>query len=383
MDRMQHLALKKETLLQIAFVRDKVCSYAFIHVFINDKFTRSIVEFINAHFDPSEHCFVFCGGRPEEQFPLPEGDNIFICDNPACLAVSDAVSKVIFHGLFNWDIIVFLYEHPEFLEKSYWVVWGGDLHDAPSTLVDDYVRSHFQGIATNAHSRKVYQQRYGKEKAFFPLGICFESIEYERIVATPVPQKKYVQIQVNNSTHPSTLEVLHSLEKFKDENIIVTTVLSYGRQTWQKKILGEGKDIFGHKFYPVMEYIPKDKYIKLLARNDIFILNQKRPQGMTTAFTSMILGKKVFMHGNISDFLHEEGYTLHDTRSLGTLSFEQLCANPAADENKRLAAGRFDPVIQKERWRNIFDYAPPTIPDQDTRPGVSRLNAADCAFVTS
>lgn len=360
MDRIQYLELKKERLLQVASVRSKIGSYPFIHVFMNDKFTRSIVDFINTHFDPAEHCFVFCGGQLEKEFPLPEGDNIFNCAHPACLAVSDSVSKVIFHGLYNPEIVLHLYEHPEIMKKSYWILWGGDLHDAPSTLVDDYVRSHFQGIATNAYSRKIYQQRYGKEKAFFPLGICFESIEYERIVATPVPQKKYIQIQVNNSTHPSTLDAFHSLAKFKDENISITTILSYGMQEWRKKIVDEGKMIFGNKFSPIMGYIPKETYIKHLARNDIFILNQERPQGMTTAFTSMLLGKKVFMRGDISEFWRDEGYTLHDTRSLDTLTFEQLCANPAPEENKRLAAGRFDPVIQKERWQNIFAYEPPT-----------------------
>lgn len=363
MDKMQLLEAKKNILLHVADVRGKVSSYKFIHVFVNDKFSKSIVDFINAHFSASEHCFIFCGGHSAEQFPLPEGDNVFNCRHPACLAVSDSVSKVIFHGLYSTDVVEYIFQHSEIMNKSYWIPWGGDLHDAHSNPIGDYVRRNFQGVAANAYTKKIYQQRHGEGKVFFPFSMTFQSIEYERIVATPVPQKKYIQIQVNNSTHPSTLEVFNNLAKFRDENIIVTTILSYGIQKWKSKILEEGKRIFGEKFRPIVDYIPKEAYIKILARNDIYILNQHRPQGMTTTFTSMLLEKKVFMRGEISGYLHDEGYSLYDSRSLPALSFAQLLDNPAKEKNKHLAAGRFDPVFQKQCWQNIFAYVPP-MPDR-------------------
>jgi hypothetical protein len=356
---MRQLEWKKNLLLQIASLRDKISSYKFIHVFVNDKFPRSIVEFINTHFPASEHCFVFCGGSPEKSFPLPKGNNIFNCPYPECLAVSDSVAKVIFHGLYHNGVIAYISEHHEIMAKSYWIPWGGDLHDIPSTPVGDYVRSNFQGVAGNAYTQKIYQQKHGKGKVFFPFSISFQSIEYEKIATTHVPQKEYVQIQVNNSTHPSTLEVFKYIERFRDEDIVVTTILSYGEQEWQRKILDEGKRIFGEKFCPILKYISKEAYLKFLARNDIYILNQDRPQGMTTAFTLMALGKKIFMRGDISEYLYDEGYTLYDTRSLPELSFEEFCANPVKEENKRLAAKRFDPAFQKQCWRTIFAYEPP------------------------
>ena len=349
----------QKTLLQLAEIRSKITSYKYIHVVTNDKFSASIVTFILKHFDPSEHCFLFCGGHPAAEFPIPEGDNIFSCSNPAALGVSDAVSKVIFHGLYDGGVVRYLSEHPEIMAKSYWVPWGGDLHDVPSTPTDDYVRKNFQGVAANAYTKKIYQRKYGQGKVFFPFSICFESIEYEKIIATPIPKKQYVQIQINNSAHHSTLEAFEFLEKFRNENIRVTTILSYGSINWNAKIIREGKRIFGDKFRPIQDYIPKEMYIKLLARNDIFILNQDRPQGMTTAFTSMLLGQKIFMRGDISEYLHDEGYTLYDTRSIAGLSFEELCANPAKEENKRLVPRRFDPAFQKQCWKALFDYEPP------------------------
>ena len=349
----------QQTTQQLAEIRVKICSCKFIHVMTNDKFSSSIVKFIHGHFAPPEHCFLFCGGHPEEKFPIPEGYNIFKSSHPAALGVSEAVSKVIFHGLYDWDVILYLNEHPEIMAKSYWIPWGGDLYDAPGNPVGDSVRGNFRGVGSDGYTRRVYRQKYGTENVLFPFDICFEPIEYARIIATPIPQKQYVQIQVNNSAHHSTLEALHALEKFKAENILVTTVLSYGGDKWSNKICDEGKRIFDDKFIPIQSYIPPDMYIKLLARNDILILNQHRPQGLTTAFTSMLLGQKVFMRCDMRKYLDDEGYTLPDTRGIPELSFEELCANPAKEENKRLAARRFDPVFQEQCWRNLFDYEPP------------------------
>jgi hypothetical protein len=246
------------------------------------------------------------------------------------------------------------------MRKSYWIPWGGDLHEADDNPIGNYVRSNFQGCAADAYTKKIYQQKYGKGKMFFPFSLTFSSISYDKIITTRIPKKDYIRIQVNNSTHESTLEVFSSLEKFKNENIMVTTILSYGNQKWREKILSAGQQIFGAKFLPVVKYVPADAYLKFLAKNDIYIMNQRRPQGLTTAFTAMLLGQKVFMRGEISGYLRDEGYTLYDSGSLASLSFEELCANPAREENKRRAAGRFDEAHVRQCWRNIFEYKPAT-----------------------
>lgn len=358
MEKVQNFATRKDILLHVSSLREKIRSYKFIHVLINDKFTKSTVEFISKHFTVSEHCFVFIGGASQESFPLPVGDSIFSWPSPYCLAVSDSVSKVIFHGLFHYGVILYLYENPEIMKKSYWIPWGGDLYEAEDEPVGNHVRRNFQGYAGNVYIRKIYEQKFGKSKVVFPFSISYSSIAYDTIISTPIPQKDYVQIQVNNSTHFSTLEVFDSLKKFKDENIRVVTILSYGKQQWIDKILACGEKIFGNKFFPVVRYLPPDAYIKLLARNDVYILNQGRPQGMTTTFTSMLLGQKVFMRGEISEYLFEEGYTIYDTNKLSQLSFEQLLENPSKEKNKILASQRFDENFVRQCWKNIFEYEP-------------------------
>ena len=357
--------ISEEEKLKSIRLRAEMSTCRFIHVLKNDKFCKPIVDFINRHFDPEEHFFIFLQiyAHSFDEFPLPEGDNVFYSEDPACLAVSSLVSKVIFHGMYSNIIADHVRKHPEILEKAYWIPWGGDLYNPliqPNKSLP-YVQARVRGVAGNARIIAEYKRRYGSEgKVFLPFNVTFESIPYAEILAQPIPQKDYVQILVNNSAHPSTLEVLRALEKFKDENIRVATVLSYGATQHNQEILELGQSIFADKFFALTEYVPPDEYLKFLAKNDIYIMNQERPQGMTTAFTAMLLGQKIFMREECSGYLSDEGYTIYPTASLPDLSFAELCAlDPAdAEKNRQLADRRFNPKQVAEAWRNIFEYEP-------------------------
>ena len=68
---------------------------------------------------------------------------------------------------------------------------------------------------------------------------------------------------VNNSTDLTTLEMLDLLSKFKDENIIVTTNVSYetfNQQNVKQQILEKGKsgillNIFSRSFFHSSAYV--------------------------------------------------------------------------------------------------------------------------------
>ena len=43
----------------------------------------------------------------------------------------------------------FFYSHPKLLrEKAYWLIYGGDLYDAPRDEKNDFVRNNFKGYLT-------------------------------------------------------------------------------------------------------------------------------------------------------------------------------------------------------------------------------------------
>lgn len=359
---MNELESKRRYLEKLRFLRDKIQTFKYVHVFYNDKFCKSIVEFIADNFIKDEHCFIFTGGIPESEMPLPNKPNVFSFPGSICLSNSDNVDKFIFHGLYMPAIDILLYNNRDILQKSYWLPWGYDIYETDNdTEMMSYVKGHMAGVAANNRVRQLYTEKYGHyghTPHFFPYNITYESIPYKAIISTKVPLKDYYQILVNNSSHETTLEALGFLKGFRNENIKVYTILSYGDHQWDEKIIKKGKDLFGDKFIPVTNYIPPEQYIKFLARNDVFILNQRRPQGMTTFFAMMLLGKKVFMRSELSEYLKMDGYSIGDTQAIPEMSFAELLQVSEPDTNRRLAAQRFDPTHVRKFWETIFDDIP-------------------------
>lgn len=361
---MKELSSKYQYLLKLSNLREKIPNYKYVHVLYNDKFCRSIVEFISDNFNRDDHCFVFTGGISENKMPLPSRPNVFSFSGSICLNNSDKVNKFIFHGLYMPNIDAILYNNRDILKKSYWLPWGYDIYETDNdSEMMHYVKGHMAGVAANSRVRQIYAQKYGhygSQPHFFPYNITYESIPYQTIISAKVPRKDYCQILVNNSAHETTLEALDFLKNFRDENIKVYTILSYGDQRWNDRIIKNGKNLFGLKFTPITKFIPPEQYIKFLARNDIFILNQRRPQGMTTFFAMMLLGKKVFMRSELSDYLKMDGYSIGDTQAIPDMSFAELLAATALEKNRELAAHRFDPKHVREFWQTIFDDIPDT-----------------------
>lgn len=359
---MNELELKREFLLKLNFLRQEIPNFKFVHVLYNDKFCKSIVEFISDNFNRDKHCFIFTGGLPESEMPLPDRPNVYNFPSCLCLNNSDRIDKFIFHGLYMPNIDKFLFKNRDILAKSYWLPWGHDIYETDRDSAEmTYIKGNMAGVAANNRVKRIYLNKFGnteKLPQFFPYNITYESIPYQTIVSTKIPQKDYYQILVNNSAHKSTLEALELMKKFKNENIKIYTILSYGDMRWNNQILKKGKDLFGENFIPLTKFIPPDQYIKFLARNDAFILNQGRPQGMTTFFAMMLMGKKVFMRSELSDYLKMEGYNVGDTQAIPEMTLTELLEPVGKERNRELAAQRFDPTHVRNFWQTIFDYKP-------------------------
>jgi len=109
-----------------------------------------------------------------------------------------------------------------------------------------------------------------------------------------------INIQLGNSADPTNnhIEVLEKLTKYKDENIKIYTPLSYGDEEYAKSVIIKGKELFGEKFVPLVEFIPFEKYLEFLSEIDIAIFAHKRQQAMGNTITLLGLGKKVYMRSD-------------------------------------------------------------------------------------
>ena len=330
--------------------------YEFIHIIHNDKYSAPMVHLINKYFDMNRHCFMFCGGYDEKSFKIPEYPNVYKGKIWGMRFNPEKVKKFILNGLFAEDIVDWLYVHQEFLPISYWLIWGGDLYTSPKEEKNEFVRRHVHAIATTT-DKQVYFDRYGEKPTFH---FIFSPPVGKEILDSITPvQKDYIQVQVNNSADKSTIEVLKTLEKFKDENITVTTILSYGDMPYKDQILEIGQEIFGEKFKPVLSYMSESEYAAHLAQNDILILNQNRQQGFGNITASFYLGKKVFMRQDVSQYgyYQEMDVKAYSTQSIKEIDFKTFIEFPeeTKKKNKAIIQNLFEEKYIASLWQAIFD----------------------------
>lgn len=327
--------------------------FKYVHLMFNDKFNKSVVDFLNKHFKQQDHLFL-CK-RFYKEFPFPTGTNVLEILSLCQINWNELqAEKIICHSLFDKEVINFLFAHKEYLKKAVWIMWGGDFYNYPEDEKNIYVRQNFAQYVTNYEKEEIaaklkiditpYRLRYN-----FPV---------DKKILDRCIQKKHddIVIQINNSADDSTLEVLECLRKFADKNIRIRTILSYGKLAYKDMIIQKGKEYFGDTFEYLDKILPPRDYANYLAENDILILNQDRSQGMGNTLASFYLGKKIFIRKEISTTtrLEREGFVVYDTNTIKDLSFAEFVKNDYAEQNKEAVKKSFDEDVIKSQWEAIL-----------------------------
>ena len=310
-----------------------------LHVCNLDKFIPPFVKLVNEEFGEENHQFWLPDVGKLNEYPLEKADNIFIGKRTLAgqlkvyfrlLLMLHRAEKVILHGLFNLRVITLLALCPWLLKKCYWIIWGGDLYQyqKPKLNLKGEIKESL---------RKFVIKRIGHLVTYIPgdvelarkwygaRGEYHECLMYLSNVVNPqvlqgVEQTEHTHsgltILVGNSADPSNnhIEALEKLLPYKDQDIKIYVPLSYGDQTHAKKVIEQGKDWFGEKFFPMVSFMPLDQYLNFLKSVDMAIFNHKRQQAMGNTITLLGMGKTVFMRSDVNQwfFLDALGVSIKD-----------------------------------------------------------------------
>lgn len=336
----------------------EIKKYKYVHLMNNGIHAINIIKFINKYFDNNEHCFIFpCVMFYETQKKLEGVKNVYYC--PISNIDVNKNNKVIVHGMFDLSLIKALYKNKNVLNKTYWFIWGGDLYAAPDSKIDNYVRKNVAGILTS-FDKEVYENKYGKCNSYYDVTYPHEITE--NMITQNLKEDGIVHIQINNSADETTLEMLDILSKFKDEPIKISTILSYvtaGQKDFRMQIIKKGYEIFGNKFHPLIDFIPKEEYVNHLASIDIYISNQNRQQGNGNATFIYSLGGKVFLKNDTSVYkkYNSIGIKIFDTYQIKDLSFQEFCGFNAEEKQKSISLlkERMKDETKERQWRTFFN----------------------------
>lgn len=341
-----------------------------LHVVYAEKFMAPFINFVNQHFNPSQHLFFVMGNT--RKYPVPQRSNVIIVKMNvvhkifALFRVSllmNRCDKIILHGLFRGKIIILLYIQRWLLKKCYWIIWGKDLYvyntnkQNAAWSIKEFIRrpviKNIAHLVTYVRGDAALAQKWYGAIGKYEECIVYPSNLYSDYDIASVEEND-TNIQVGNSADPSNehIEIFDMLYKFRDKNIKIYVPLSYGDKSNIKTVIKYGQEMFGDKFIPLTDFMPFESYLKFLSNMDIAVFNHKRQQGMGNAITLLGLGKKIYMRKHVSswDVFGDLNIKVFDVT---TLSIDHLDSD-AAESNKNYVKAYFSPENLRLQLQRLF-----------------------------
>jgi dTDP-N-acetylfucosamine:lipid II N-acetylfucosaminyltransferase len=346
-----------------------------LHVFHNDKFTNPYIDLINSNFKQNEHLFLVLG---REQCEKGASYDNTIHINKSLKGIVKLVKNlylfdnIYLHGLFIPHVIILLFFQPWLLSKCNWVIWGGDLYkycNENMTLrekVFEKMRSisirNLGGLITHIKGDYKLTQTWYNAKGEHYYTFMYPSNLYKKYDLSKIkkdPEKTYIQI--GNSADPTNnhIEIFNELKEvkgLKNKNFEIICPLSYGNKEYANTVLEKGKELFGEKFKPLMEFIPFENYLEILAKIDIAIFNHQRQQAVGNITTLLSLEKKVYIRDDITtwSFCKEHGLKVYSINKEFQNLFEPIPASVRLiNKNKMIEQFSVEKLVND--WKIIFE----------------------------
>lgn len=351
-----------------------------VHVMGSDIFIAPYIQFINTHFESTNHLFyVFDDGRfgslqysnvrkihlPPEKIlkkMLFKFKYVFVLWN---IYQSE---KVILHGIFNRFLIRLLAICPVILYKCYWCIWGGDLY-VYQNLKNSRISPNLEkarkrvicnlgGLITHVKgdvelARKWYNAKGQWYECFMYLSNLAPNIKNlkKNENLTKFPIKVLIGNSADQENHH--LELFNLIPENSSDDLEIILPLSYGNREYAKTVISVGEERFKHLHF-LLELMPLDEYQTILKETMIAIFGHKRQQAMGNIITLIGMGKKVYLRSDITswDLFKSKGIKIFDI--LKGIDFSPI-SDEDAKKNIDLIATEFSITNLKFQWSEIFN----------------------------
>lgn len=153
------------------------------------------------------------------------------------------------------------------------------------------------------------------------------------------------------------LEIFEKLKKYKDENIIISLILSYGNKDYIKKVKSKAVEIFNDKVEFINNYMEYDDFAKYISTVDVAILDQIYSNALGNLSLLIFFQKKVYINrnGNIAESFCNSGIKANYTDDIYKLSFEEFVINEEFDKKLLKYSSIHSHICDCENWRNILE----------------------------
>ncbi|MCC5450491.1 TDP-N-acetylfucosamine:lipid II N-acetylfucosaminyltransferase [Rheinheimera sp. UJ51] len=287
-----------------------------------DKFLPPFIDFVDKNFGRGENKYVFITSEKYLFGLTPDHDvEFFHTDKDifeTLLTYMKTARKIILHGLWRDKIDQLFVQEPALLDKSYWIMWGGDFY-FPETKTDfrkKVIKNVRYLVTKNDFDVSLVRKLYGAS------GIHIECLNYTSNIFSckksffPSYEGGRTNILLGNSA-TETNNHFESFELLKDlgtKNIHIFCPLSYGDPKYAEEVIVKGTKIFPGRFTPITEFMGIEQYLNFISTIDIAVFNHKRQQAFGNLIYLLGFGKKVYMNkfSNLNLFFNKHGIKVFD-----------------------------------------------------------------------
>ena len=339
-------------------LENKNIKYLHIMIVNNAKHNNSVIKMINYKsnfFNKKDHIFIIAN---EELYKnIIKDENVYfdssIIKNVNILKQYSKCCKYIFFHSLNIKYTYLMFIPKRIANKIIWVTWGHDLYRKTPQNLKHKIKEKIYSITKGMVKKH-------KVKQFFAIGVGFkyDIIEIKRKFGNYIRilpmlygyeegKKDYIDNIIKNDkieqiskNAPLKVMIGHSsyrflnhfriidlLKKYKNENILISLVLSYGDMEYAKEVEDYAIKIFGkNKVEIINELMNPKEYIKYLQSVDICILDYKHQAALGNFWRLLYLEKKLFLNkdGILKMFANFEGAETYCVENIKNMSFEEF-----------------------------------------------------------
>ncbi len=347
-----------------------------LHIFPYEKFTFDYITKIERCFDPSAHSFYIYGKKQSDAIKeCREGiSKLYFVET---VGVGEAVKlikgfsnydKIILHSLFIPPMLLIAFSCiiKNISSKVFWVIWGADLYDTYWSKdknvmhkIRELFRKHFikyvKAVGYIPSDYAYLKKCYETDAKFYLASYSYDFFD--------IPEKSKeddtINILVGNSAtescqHTEAIDLISSLGL---KNVKLWCVLSYPHnKSYIEKVALYGKETFGDRFIPLVDFMPYENYMEMLSNIDIAIFNNNRQQALGNIAGLLFYGKTVFVNpkNGCLDYFKQMGATIFSTEEFSKELVTKLHYG-IKEKNQRIILKFFSDNCFAERWRKIFE----------------------------
>ena len=359
-----------------------------VHLMKNEKFLKGIVCFYNHFFNNGEHEILYyrekddpqlanlACGIPQIEFDSSKsGDLIIYLKNLKC-------DYIVIHSLFLTTAEkVKLLLNRELYDKIVWIEWGADLYSwrepfGMKSSIKNRVNSYFRNnikrvICIFPPDIDYFCATFPKSKAdifyapykSYPVVEEFEHYRKESKLVSSIKQNEpiYIQIGHNSMETLNHIDVLYTLEKFQNENIVLFLPLSYGgTEEYADKVEKCANERFPGKVKVLRNFVPREEYFKLTESVSIAIFDTERQCGLANINRLNFRNVKVFLsgQGQMYKYYSELGVPVCKYEDIKKMSYKDFIEPPHVTDKEKFQdyINELSNIeISVNRWRKIYE----------------------------